>query len=523
MKHKRLLGLALSGLMLFSVPLYIPAGKIMSNLEIRASAADFVMRTTAPSTSDSRYYSSNPFYKSGYGLPNCTCYAYGRAWEILGTQPKLPTGNAGAWWWKNKSSGTYSYGNTPKLGAIACWDKYDQNKGHVAVVEKIDGNNVVLSESHYGTNHNGTLFDNKTMKADGSNYLTSYRFLGYIYIGDFSPEPIMPESHNPNICIDGVEGGQGRARIHGWVYDPDDTTISTDIHVYAGEHFLGVIKANKEDDDGLKGVIGESSGYHRFDDTIWIPFRGDVSLSIAGINIGEGEHTWVNAHATVTDAANVGDEFNAYIVHKGSGKRIVANSADKVVLGSSQRADNNETAELWHFVRDGEKYQISNCRNGKILDIYGGTDNEGDIVNIIQGSEQKWYILENNGGYAIKPDCSRNKLMDVTGNSSEDGTQVAQFNSNWGDAQTFEIQIYAEAPHNPHICIDGVEGGQSRVRIHGWVYDPDDATASTDIHVYAGEHFLGVIKANKEDDDGLVKFQVIIGLMKPSLFRSEVI
>ena len=128
-------------------------------------------------------------------------------------------------------------------------------------------------------------------------------------------------------------------------------------------------------------------------------------------------------------------------MHKGSGKRIVANSADKVVLGSSQRADNNEAAELWHFVRDGEKYQISNCHNKKILDIYGGTDNEGDIVNIIQGSEQKWFILENNGGYAIKPDCSRNKLMDVTGNSSEDGTQVAQFNSNWGDAQTFEIQV----------------------------------------------------------------------------------
>ena len=28
------------------------------------------------------WYSGNPFYRAGYGLPNCTCYAFGRFWEI---------------------------------------------------------------------------------------------------------------------------------------------------------------------------------------------------------------------------------------------------------------------------------------------------------------------------------------------------------------------------------------------------------------------------------------------------------
>lgn len=28
------------------------------------------------------WYSDNPFYQSGYGMPNCTCYAWGRFWEI---------------------------------------------------------------------------------------------------------------------------------------------------------------------------------------------------------------------------------------------------------------------------------------------------------------------------------------------------------------------------------------------------------------------------------------------------------
>lgn len=154
------------------------------------NAASFAPRTTAPDSSNAYYYSSNPFYQSGYGMPNCTCYAYGRAYELLGSKPRLSTGNAGYWWWYNKNNGIYSYGSTPKLGAIACWDKYDQNQGHVAVVEAIDGNSVTISESHYKS----TFFDTRTITANSSNYLTSMRFLGYIYIGDFDPKPpVIPE------------------------------------------------------------------------------------------------------------------------------------------------------------------------------------------------------------------------------------------------------------------------------------------------------------------------------------------
>ncbi|MGN1111819.1 MAG: RICIN domain-containing protein [Acutalibacteraceae bacterium] len=151
---------------------------------IDASATGFTPRTTAPDSSNAYYYSANPFYQAGYGMPNCTAYAFGRAYELLGSRPSLSTGNAGKWWWYNKNNGIYAYGSTPKLGAIVCWDQYDQNQGHVAVVEAINGSQITISESHYG----GTFFTTRTINADSSNYLTSYRFLGYIYIGDFSAE-----------------------------------------------------------------------------------------------------------------------------------------------------------------------------------------------------------------------------------------------------------------------------------------------------------------------------------------------
>ena len=179
--RKRIISMFTALLMVFSLAVVMPSMEV--------SAASFTPRTTAPTSSNAYYYSLNPFYKSGYGMPNCTAYAYGRAYEILGSKPNLSTGNAGQWWWKNKSTGAYSYGSTPKLGAIACWDKYDQNQGHVAVVEAINGSYVTISESHYKS----TFFDTRTINSNSSNYLTSMRFLGYIYIGDFSSSPpILP-------------------------------------------------------------------------------------------------------------------------------------------------------------------------------------------------------------------------------------------------------------------------------------------------------------------------------------------
>jgi len=93
------------------------------------------------------YYGNNPFYLSGYGLPNCTCYAYGRAGEIANQFLPLPTGNAGNWY----DNTTMAKGNTPALGATAVWQSRSGRwAGHVATVEQIftDGS-VLFSCSGY--------------------------------------------------------------------------------------------------------------------------------------------------------------------------------------------------------------------------------------------------------------------------------------------------------------------------------------------------------------------------------------
>lgn len=74
------------------------------------------------------WYSQNPFYQSGYGMPNCTCYSYGRFWEIgdplnIGQHKPtdLPLGDGGTWWGDAVSSGIYQTGQTPELGAVICF------------------------------------------------------------------------------------------------------------------------------------------------------------------------------------------------------------------------------------------------------------------------------------------------------------------------------------------------------------------------------------------------------------------
>lgn len=155
--------------------------------------AEFVKRTTCPTTDNRYYYADNIFYQTDpndLGLPNCTCYAWGRFYELTGEYPRLCTGNAENWY--NYSDG-YNRGSTPKLGAVIVWAKgevgyEDDGAGHVAVVEEIyEDGSFQCSNSGYG----GAMFWLEDVPADCSR--SGYRFLGFIY------NPINFDEDEPDI------------------------------------------------------------------------------------------------------------------------------------------------------------------------------------------------------------------------------------------------------------------------------------------------------------------------------------
>ncbi len=148
-------------------------------------------KRTASAAGNPYYYEKNAYYLGGYGMPNCTAYAYGRAYEILGTKPSLSMGNANQWWGNNLNRGAYSYGTTPKLGSIICWG--GSNYGHVAVVEKIEGNRVTYSESTWSTKIH---FRTGQYTIGNEDHASVGDFQGYIYLGDFDlagPEEVVEE------------------------------------------------------------------------------------------------------------------------------------------------------------------------------------------------------------------------------------------------------------------------------------------------------------------------------------------
>jgi surface antigen len=138
---------------------------------------DFNPRFTEPLKNNKYYYSNlNLFYKYGYGIPNCTAYAYGRAYEILNTEPKLCPYDAREWYDYNKSNGFYPYGNKAKVGALACFD--NKSGGHIAVVEEIKGDKITFSNSGYGYKNFYLTFADVNDKNAGNS---DWKFQGYIY------------------------------------------------------------------------------------------------------------------------------------------------------------------------------------------------------------------------------------------------------------------------------------------------------------------------------------------------------
>ena len=144
--------------------------------------ANFTPRLSSSGISGSKYYyNDNPFYQSGYGMPNCTAYAWGRFYEILGTKPTLSLGNAEDWY---AYSDKYERGVTPRLGAVICWRRGNAGNnsdgaGHVAIVEVINSDgSIVTSESGW----NSDFFWTTTRYNDGNwGASSAYTFQGFIY------------------------------------------------------------------------------------------------------------------------------------------------------------------------------------------------------------------------------------------------------------------------------------------------------------------------------------------------------
>lgn len=153
--------------------------------------------TTSPTPMQDNpwWYSTGNIYYPRFGLPNCTCYNFGRVAEYQGAfNYNLPGGNGGEWYPNAVAAGILPVGTIPVLGAIACYaDRNGVYLGHVSIVEEIDANyNIRTSNSGYPSSYfwySGWLaagdYTESWMHQGGRDYY----FQGFIYPGEVPPAP----------------------------------------------------------------------------------------------------------------------------------------------------------------------------------------------------------------------------------------------------------------------------------------------------------------------------------------------
>lgn len=145
---------------------------------------EFTPRLTAPNENESTYnlFTSSTYnpYCPNYAMPNCTCYAFGRRYEIEKTRPNLSPNDAYKWWEYNITNHAYMHGQTAQLGAVAVWGNgttpANSTVGHVAVVEEIyENGDYLISESAWM----GFYFNTRRIV---NNAYGNYHFFGFIYL-----------------------------------------------------------------------------------------------------------------------------------------------------------------------------------------------------------------------------------------------------------------------------------------------------------------------------------------------------
>jgi len=169
---------------------------------LTAEASGFTPRLSEPATNNPYYLhtsygglnscilGSNQGSYRGSCMPNCVGYAWGRAYELTGKRPTLSQNNASTFW--GRTSDGYKRGQSPALGAVMCWSGGSGGAGHVAVVERISGNTITISESSWS----GKYFSTRTGTVQElTRWLgSSFAFQGFIYVlgNGNTPTPTPP-------------------------------------------------------------------------------------------------------------------------------------------------------------------------------------------------------------------------------------------------------------------------------------------------------------------------------------------
>lgn len=468
--------------------------------------ASYSPRLTAPAKNNPYYTTWNVFHTSGYGMApnigNCTCYAYGRSYENLGSKPKLCTGNAGTWYAYNRNNGYYRFGSTPYLGAVAVWSKAG-GAGHVAVVEAIDGNTVTTSESGWRSFY----FTTRQRKINSARFGASsgYTFLGFIYVmgtsgggGTPTPNPgcalyqvntsaglkmrsgpgtnygqIGSVPNSAYLQVSKIATGSGYTWGYtsyggrtGWVAlnycQHRGGSIASGPNAYNINYYTslkaGQPQSLKIDYNGATSATMYVCDNNYKEIVHWEFSSNNTYVRITGLSAGTTYRIYMITRNS-SGSYNGKDRGNVAVFSVSSATQYLQNgmytllpqcALDKALTtngaGNQTKIYSFSGASTQHFnfnYLGGGLYRISSASDGRYLDVSNsGTDNGTPVLswNGQGGSNQQWYLLYAGDGYYYIGSACNMLYLDVNGASNRNNTKVQMWEGNSSSAQKWKIQ-----------------------------------------------------------------------------------
>lgn len=146
---------------------------------------------------------------TGWTLPNCTGYAWGRFWEIAKARPNNLSAANAELWYGNTSDGFERSDDPskPEVGAIICWAGAGNEAGHVAIVERINKDGTIdTSESGYDRPE----YWWSTHRWQGKNGQWTHN--GQVTVGK--------DDNGKEIRIEHTRRGEEHLSFQGFIYNP---------------------------------------------------------------------------------------------------------------------------------------------------------------------------------------------------------------------------------------------------------------------------------------------------------------
>ena len=245
---------------------------------------------------------------AAWGPNGCAWYATARARQITGNNDINIINDGNGWW--NNGAGLYGYKagtEFPSSGkALVCYT------GHVAVIEGVSGNNVLVSEcgkrsmppvaadqiwsegmgSWWDTSAHDYCVQRVWTKEQVLNPIDSNEFRGFVYLTG------SPQNNVPLGNIDSMWGSQsGTMHISGWTFDWDRVSandVGLDIYLNpdtSNQIQLPQVHANGIYRHDVEVAYPGAGDYHGFELDIDVAQRGTYDVRVWAI--GDKHYTGI--------------------------------------------------------------------------------------------------------------------------------------------------------------------------------------------------------------------------------------